>query len=92
MNNGESVRIFRDGRKISEASLADKGIKSFRVKQGEIAVKIKNGSARIISSPCRHKICCLTPPVSLSGERIICAPNHFLLEIQGGGHVDTVIG
>jgi hypothetical protein len=92
MNNGESVRIFRDGRKISEALLADKGIKSFRVKQGEIAVKIENGSARIISSPCRHKICCLTPPVSLSGERIICAPNHFLLEIQGGGHVDTVIG
>ncbi len=33
-----------------------------------------------------------TPPVFLAGERIICAPNHFLLEIHGSHSIDTVIG
>ena len=28
------------------------------------------------------------PPVSLAGERIICAPNHFLLEIHGSRSID----
>ena len=43
-------------------------------------------------SCCRNKICVATAPVALAGERIICAPNHFLLEIEGTPFVDTVIG
>ncbi|MGD8534841.1 MAG: NusG domain II-containing protein, partial [Candidatus Aminicenantes bacterium] len=41
---------------------------------------------------CHQKICLSHPPVSQAGERVICAPNNFLLEIQGTGLVDTVIG
>jgi hypothetical protein len=55
-------------------------------------VRVESGSARVVESPCLHQICRNTPPISLSGERVICAPHHFLLEIQGPSGLDTVIG
>jgi hypothetical protein len=47
---------------------------------------------RVVESPCRHQICRCTPPILVPGERIICAPNHLFLEIQGAPGLDTVIG
>ena len=89
---GESVSIFKEGRKTKTISLKEDTSKSFRTNSGTIAVKIKDGKAWISGSSCPHKICLYSPPVSLAGERIICAPNHFLLEVQGSHSVDTIIG
>jgi hypothetical protein len=89
---GDSVRIYAGGRVVEEISLKKDLIKTFRAKQGEISLKIDQGKAFILSSSCRHKICCSVPPVSFSGERIVCAPNHFLLEVLGPSTIDTIIG
>ncbi len=91
-DSGDSVRIYTSGRVLEEISLKKDLIRTFRAKQGKITLKIDRGKACIPSSSCRHKICCSVPPVSFSGERIVCAPNHFLLEVRGPSSIDTIIG
>lgn len=90
--SGEFVYVYQDGRKIEMISLGENVTKSYRVRRGKIILKVKNGKAWVSESPCRHKICLHSPPVSIAGERIICAPNHFLLEIKGSPYIDTSIG
>lgn len=89
---GTFVRIYHNGQVVEEASLKKDRVQTFWAKRGKVTVKIEQGKVFVPSSSCRHKICCSSPPVSISGERIVCAPNHFLLEIQGPGSIDTIIG
>lgn len=89
---GDSVAIFQSGKLIDRLPSAGRRNETYRTPSGVIRVHTENKSAWISDSPCRHRICLLSPPVSLAGERIICAPNHFVLEIQGSRAVDTVIG
>ena len=90
--SGEFASVYQDGRKIEMISLGEDVTKSYRARGGKITLRVKNGKAWISESPCRHKICLHSPPVSIAGERIICAPNHFLLEIKGSPYIDTSIG
>ncbi len=92
LSPGESVSMYREGQKIETLSLKDNGKKSFKTRGGRLTVQIASGRAWVTESPCRHKICLYSPPISLAGERIICAPNHFFLEIERSSSVDTVIG
>lgn len=89
---GKRLSIYREGIKLDSLSLRRKSSKSFSTSRGVMTVKVENGKAWISNSPCPHKICLYTPPVSLRGERIICAPERFLLEVEGLSGVDTVIG
>jgi hypothetical protein len=92
LSPGEFVSISRDGRVVERFSLKKNFSGSFKTKRGKVEVMVKEGRAWVADSSCRHKICLYSSPVSLAGERIICAPNQFLLEIQGVHSVDTVIG
>jgi hypothetical protein len=91
-SRGKSIRFFHNGRVVDEVSLHKDRIQTFRSEQGSITVNIEQGNAFVSSSSCHHKICCSVPPSSFSGDRIVCAPNHFLLEIQGARLTDTIIG
>jgi len=90
--SGGFVSVYKDGRKIEMISLGENVTKSYRASGGKITLRVENGKAWVSESPCRHKICLHSPPVSVAGERIICAPNHFLLEIKGSPYIDTSIG
>lgn len=89
---GRAVTLFRNGSQIAQIPLAGRKTEVLPAHLGNITLNIDHGRAWISESSCRHQICRLSPPVSLTGERIICVPNHFLLEVQGPGSVDTVIG
>lgn len=89
---GSKASIFINGRKTDSISLSQNIFKEYTTQKGRITVVIENGQARVSESSCDHKICLSLPPASLAGDRIICAPNHFLLEIQGSPFVDTIIG
>ncbi|NIM58285.1 MAG: hypothetical protein GTO16_04995 [Candidatus Aminicenantes bacterium] len=89
---GAYASFYIEGQKVGNVSLEKNFFRKFQTERGNINVIVENGKARVSESSCRHKICLLTPPVYLAGERIICVPNHFLLEIQGSHCIDTVIG
>jgi len=89
---GNSVFIYMDGQKIENVTLKKNSFRSFRTKRGNISIVVENGKAWVSESSCCHRICLLSPPVSSAGERIICAPNHFLLEVSGSHSIDTSIG
>lgn len=89
---GETAALYKDGRRVRNLPLHLDCSKSFGTTGGRITVTIEKGKAWVAESSCRHKICVHCPPVSHPGERIICAPSRFLLEINGPGPVDTIIG
>jgi hypothetical protein len=88
---GDVVTAYLNGFRKEVFSLKENRRKSYQSHAGRISVQITDGRARITESSCRHKICFYSQSISLSGERIICAPNHFFLEVQGGT-IDTAIG
>ena len=89
---GTRAKVYLDG--INRGSLPlDKNLsRSYRGEKGKVSLTVQNRRVWVSDSSCRHKICSSVSPVSLTGERIICAPNNFLVEIQGPRVVDTVIG
>jgi hypothetical protein len=89
---GRTVAMFQNGQQTKMFPLSGQRTEVFAARQGNLTLRIKDDRAWISESSCRHQVCRLSPPISLTGERIICAPNHVLLEVQGGGGVDTVIG
>lgn len=90
--SGKEASLYKDGQKIKSISLRQNSTHSFRTKSGQITVCVRDGKAWVEESSCRHKICVNCPPAAYAGERIICAPNHFMLEIDGRSPVDTIIG
>jgi len=92
LSEGKAVSIYTDGVKTERLPLKKDFTRTFQTKNGHITVQVENGSASILESSCKHKICLSTPPITRAGERIICVPNHFLLEIEAENSIDTVIG
>jgi hypothetical protein len=89
---GHYASVYIHGKKVERFWLKKNAVLSFPSEKGKINVAVKNGQAWVTASSCRHKICLSTPPVSFAGERIICAPNRFLLAVQPSSFVDTVVG
>jgi len=89
---GTFVRIYHNGQVVEEASLKKDRVQTFWAERGKVTVKIEQWKVFVPFSSCRHKICCSVPASSFAGDRIVCAPNHFLLEVQGPGSIDTIIG
>ena len=90
--HGRTAAIYTDGKKRAVLALGKEQSKRYASACGEVVVGIEGGRAVVLASTCRHKICQSSPPASQAGERIICAPNRFLLEIEGPKLVDTVTG
>lgn len=92
LSPGRSATVFVDGQKREILSLKENQVRQYRTLQGEIRIRIQGGKAEVLASSCRHKICQSSAPAFRAGERIVCAPNHFLLTIDGSRFVDTVTG
>jgi hypothetical protein len=89
---GRALTVYADGKRGPSFSLGKNQRQRITTKNGEVVVDIEGGRARVLASTCRHKICLSSPPAFLAGERIVCAPNKFLLEVEGSRFVDTVTG
>jgi len=89
---GKSIICSIDGRLKATLSLRKNGCRTFETSGGKVTVKVENGTARIVESSCKNHICVHSFPISLEGERIICAPNRVLIAVKGGRSIDTIIG
>ena len=55
---------------------------------GETVVRINNGGARVISSPCDNQICLRTGQIERSGRWIACLPNRVFISIESGNRME----
>jgi hypothetical protein len=92
LSPGRNAAVFVDGKKRDTLSLKRDQERRFRTLRGEVLIRVEGGKVEVLASSCRHKICQSSAPAFLTGERIVCAPNHFLLAIDGPRFVDTVTG
>ena len=51
---------------------------------GDTVVQIADGAVRVLSSPCRNKICVRSGSVARPGQWIACLPNRVFVEVRGG--------
>ena len=70
-------------------SLSENGIYSFTGPLGVTEIEIRDGKARVISSPCRNKTCM---KAGWAGT-LCCLPNRIVATATGeGGGVDAISG
>ncbi|MBA7704904.1 hypothetical protein ES703_113727 [subsurface metagenome] len=50
---------------------------------GKTVLEIKDGAVRVLSSPCKEKICIKSGAVSRPGQWIACLPNRVFIAIKG---------
>ena len=56
---------------------------------GTMEIEIADGKVRVISSPCREKICIQTGRISKAGSWIACIPNRVFIQIKGKDESET---
>lgn len=59
---------------------------------GVSMVEIRNGSIRIVSSPCDNQTCVAAGSISRSGQWLACLPNQVFIHVEGKDqHDDNTI-
>ncbi|HUX11749.1 MAG TPA: NusG domain II-containing protein [Spirochaetia bacterium] len=51
---------------------------------GETTIQIRSHAVRVVSSPCRDKICIAAGWLSHSGQWTACLPNRVFVRVEGG--------
>ncbi len=92
LQSGKVLAIRIGGRVIERLSLDQSIRRIINTGLGRVILRIEGGQVFVEDSTCPHKICVASSPIKFVGERIICAPNHFLVEIEGRNWLDAVIG
>ncbi|WP_305041502.1 NusG domain II-containing protein [Geoalkalibacter sp.] len=81
---GARVLVERDGRLLFSAPLGEARRVALPGPLGDTLLEIADGRARILSSPCPHKVCMGMGGVFRRGELIACIPNRLIISIEGG--------
>ena len=90
LSNPVRLRLYRNsGKEVKEIIVAQKGkiIKriapdnimeyNFYGKSGRISLDVKNSTARVSETSCKHKICKQMSSIKKPGDYIICIPNEL---------------
>jgi hypothetical protein len=86
---GERLIAESGGKVVFTAPLGTDRTFSLHGPLGETAVALRGGKARILDSPCAHKVCMGMGEVGRSGQILACVPNRLLLRIEGGKAEET---
>ena len=82
---GARVLVERAGSIIFTADLQQDQQVKLSGPLGTTVLQIEAGSARIISSPCRQKICIGLGRAEHAGDLIACVPKRMVIRIEGDG-------
>ena len=91
---GAEAVLLIDGQEYARYPLDTNHTFTVEVDNRKNVVTIKDGYADVVDASCPDKLCVNQRPVHLQGETIVCLPNKFVVEIQGGEEnaVDVVTG
>jgi hypothetical protein len=87
-----TVAVFRDNEKIAEYPLSDSRTVTLRGRLGDITISIRDNGACVLRSTCPKQLCVHAGTIRQTGQQIVCAPNHILVELESssGKTVDAV--
>ncbi len=81
--SGGKVVVSRDNKVIFVAPLNKNRRIELEGPLGITVLEIKDGAARIVSSPCTKKICIHMGAARRNGDLLACVPNHLVITIEG---------
>jgi hypothetical protein len=55
---------------------------------GETVIEVREGGARVVSSPCSEQICVKSGRISRPGQWVACLPNQVFITITAAGKAD----
>lgn len=82
-SEGSVVLIELKEMPVYKGSLAEDRKVTIKGAYGDVRVQIKAGKVAVVYADCPNKVCVRTGWRSLSGESIICVPNHIIVRILG---------
>jgi hypothetical protein len=87
-----SVAIYRDNQRIARYPLSSSKEIILQGKEGKVTISIRSGSVRVLRADCPRQICVHAGAISRSGQQIVCAPNHLLIELEtsSGKDLDAI--
>lgn len=80
---GAEAAIELEGKNLGSYLLTEDRILKIKGSLGTTEIEIKDGRIRVLSSPCRDRICMKQGWIAHSGEAIICLPNRVMVFITG---------
>ena len=80
---GATVVVEQGNKVVGRYSLKDEKKVAVKGPLGETYVEIKEGTARIVDSPCPQKICVRMGKIHRVGDIVVCVPNQVLVRVEG---------
>ncbi|MFH1415661.1 MAG: NusG domain II-containing protein [Elusimicrobiota bacterium] len=77
------VLIYHNEELVESLEYGKPGKIEIDLETGPFIVIVEKEGVKVLESPCRHKICVRTHPITRAGECIVCAPNGMLVKIEG---------
>ena len=82
-SSGARVVVSSDDRIVFVAPLNNDQLVELEGPLGITVLKIENGAARVVSSPCARKVCISMGEASHAGDLLACVPNKLVITIEG---------
>ena len=84
LSGGEDLEIRVENRLVGRYTLDENRVVEVSGPRGKTLVRIKDGRATVVASPCRDKICAGMGEVGREGGIIVCVPNRVVVEVGKG--------
>lgn len=81
-NDNSFLKVEVEGKEYIYSLEKDK-VENFTGTIGETTIKIENGKASFVDSPCNNKTCIKIGEIDHVGETSACLPNRVLITIEG---------
>jgi len=80
---GSRVIAVRDGNILFSAPLSETHETALEGPLGPTLLRVEGGEARILDSPCPHRICVRMGAIRNAGDLLACVPNRLVVQIEG---------
>jgi len=93
-SKGDWVVVTVNQKEIIRLPLNQDQITHVKGPLGLTEIEVKKGRARIVSSPCKNKVCIKSGYIRYADRLAACIPNRVVVRIVGKSHrgVDAVVG
>jgi hypothetical protein len=76
------VAIYCDNQRIARYPLSSPKEITVQGKEGKVTISIHDGTVAVVRADCPKQICVHAGAIRRSGQQIVCAPNHILIELE----------